>query len=159
MGLPKGTKLPSRRKYFLGDKRPCQRCGTGIVITERMLKHSNYRCAKCASAMYREWTIRNRERHNAKCKKFRQSEKGKAMVAANTRRQRRLHPEKYKARMAVQSALRNGTLQKRPCEDCCDISAEAHHDDYGKPLEIKWLCGPCHRKRHTLLAALNKPVE
>ena len=44
----------------------------------------------------------------------------------------------------------NGTIQKKPCEVCGKIDAVAHHDDYLKPLDVRWLCrthhGIAHRK-------------
>lgn len=45
-------------------------------------------------------------------------------------------------------ALKKGTLV-RPgrCENCGkECKPHAHHDDYAKPLEVRWLCPPCHRR-------------
>jgi hypothetical protein len=30
----------------------------------------------------------------------------------------------------------------------------AHHDDYDKPLDVMWLCQPCHKQRHKELKQL-----
>lgn len=50
------------------------------------------------------------------------------------------------ARQLVHRAVKMGRL-KRPqvCEDCSRrCKAHAHHDDYSKPLEVRWLCPKCH---------------
>jgi transposase-like protein len=56
--------------------------------------------------------------------------------------------EKQQARQATSSAIRSGRLVRQPCEMGCSERAEAHHEDYAKPLEIRWLCRACHRVRH-----------
>jgi ribosomal protein S27AE len=41
-----------------------------------------------------------------------------------------------------------GYIFKKPCEKCGNVKSVAHHEDYDKPLEIVWLCQPCHSHRH-----------
>lgn len=36
----------------------------------------------------------------------------------------------------------------QPCEACKAPRAQRHHDDYERPLNIRWLCDPCHRAEH-----------
>lgn len=59
-----------------------------------------------------------------------------------------LHRAKQQARSAVGHALRDGRLKRGRCESCGKRRAEAHHDDYEKPLEVRWLCRGCHKARH-----------
>ena len=49
---------------------------------------------------------------------------------------------------AYRKARKLGLLQKQPCEVCGNPNAGGHHDDYGKPLEVVWLCGRHHVQRH-----------
>jgi hypothetical protein len=53
---------------------------------------------------------------------------------------------KREAAKLVSNALADGSLAKRPCV-VCGRRAEAHHDDYSRPLDITWLCRFHHRKR------------
>jgi hypothetical protein len=43
---------------------------------------------------------------------------------------------------------RRGKLVKRPCEECGSQDSQKHHDDYEKPLQVTWLCRPCHLAEH-----------
>ncbi|KKK81651.1 hypothetical protein LCGC14_2811270, partial [marine sediment metagenome] len=47
-------------------------------------------------------------------------------------------------------AIRDGRLERPTICPSCDVETfiEAHHEDYSKPLEVKWLCDDCHRKEH-----------
>ena len=59
-------------------------------------------------------------------------------------------PEKRYARKLVERAILKGTLVKPTrCTICMKLGRiEAHHEDYTKPLDIKWMCSCCHRKYH-----------
>lgn len=72
------------------------------------------------------------------------SRKSSRLIYQKTRRER--YPEKYKARNAVSNALRDGRLVRMPCEVCGDTKSQAHHDDYKKPLQVRWLCFKHHRE-------------
>jgi hypothetical protein len=55
--------------------------------------------------------------------------------------------EKVYAQERVYRLIRRGALTRKPCDICGD-AAEAHHEDYSKPLEVQWLCHLHHAQRH-----------
>lgn len=55
------------------------------------------------------------------------------------------YPQKAKARQLFANAIRDNKIKKLPCEVCGD-KAEGHHEDYSKPLEVRWLCFRHHRE-------------
>lgn len=55
---------------------------------------------------------------------------------------------KLRARARCAYAIKTGKLVRLPCEGCGEAKSEAHHDDYSKPLEVKWLCRSCHAAAH-----------
>lgn len=58
---------------------------------------------------------------------------------------------KRAAHIKVGNAVRDGKLTKpEACERCQStaLRLHGHHEDYSKPLEVMWLCEPCHGKRH-----------
>lgn len=59
-------------------------------------------------------------------------------------------PAKKKAHRAVSYAVRNGKIdQPQMCSVCGGVGrTEAHHDDYSKPLVVRWLCAACHKQWH-----------
>lgn len=64
----------------------------------------------------------------------------------------------------VEKAVLRGRLTRAAnCETCGHsgcftdgrTAIQAHHDDYNKPLSVRWLCQRCHHEWHTN----NKPIE
>lgn len=63
---------------------------------------------------------------------------------------KKVRPMAYAAHIITQNYVRDGKLT--PASECSVCGStykiEGHHDDYTKPLDIRWLCNPCHRKWH-----------
>jgi ribosomal protein S27AE len=55
---------------------------------------------------------------------------------------------KRSATTATSNAIRDGRLVPQPCEKCGSENVEAHHDDYSKPLDVRWLCRKHHLEHH-----------
>ena len=65
-----------------------------------------------------------------------------------TRRYREKNEKKYKCHGIVGYAMKCGYLVRENCEACGSANTHAHHDDYSKPLDVRWLCSLCHKKWH-----------
>jgi hypothetical protein len=59
---------------------------------------------------------------------------------------RRRFPLKAAAHAAVACASRRGTLVRQTCQVCGSARSHAHHDDYSKPLTVRWLCALHHKE-------------
>ena len=62
--------------------------------------------------------------------------------------------DRHRARVLLHNAVARGKVMKpEACEDCRErAKLDGHHEDYTKPLEVIWLCRPCHAKRHRIAA-------
>ena len=60
------------------------------------------------------------------------------------------HREKRSAENKLNNALRTGMIiRPNKCILCqTECKPQAHHYDYSKPLDVMWLCIPCHAKVH-----------
>jgi hypothetical protein len=63
-------------------------------------------------------------------------------------RYRAAWPKKHRMQLFVRSAKNKGILIPGPCEICGDVKVDGHHDDYNKPLEVRWLCRTHHKRWH-----------
>ena len=79
---------------------------------------------------------------------YQKTKRGREQLNAKSKEWVKRHPEKRKAHVWVGNAIRDGRLIRSPCEMCGAEKVTAHHDDYTKPMEVRWFCGPCHRAHH-----------
>lgn len=72
---------------------------------------------------------------------------------------RRIHKKSYlsnqikvKARRLLRTEVDMGRiLRPAACESCYSVGGvHGHHDDYAKPLSVRWLCPQCHKNWHRL---------
>lgn len=55
---------------------------------------------------------------------------------------------RQKAHNMVSKAIKTGKIMREQCCRCGNEKTVAHHEDYDKPLDVMWLCQPCHKQRH-----------
>lgn len=99
-----------------------------------------FKCGRCKKQYDRKRYTENRERILIQTKKYSQTKAGREVMKKKIARQREKYPEKYKARKMLNNRLMSGKIIKKPCEVCNNKKVEAHHDDYSKPLDVRWLC-------------------
>ncbi len=66
------------------------------------------------------------------------------------------YPERRKAHLLVQYAMRKGDMEPLPCFICGELKTEAHHPDYSRPLDVVWLCTQHHKDTHAMHYYLTK---
>lgn len=91
------------------------------------------------------WRYLNRERINEQNRAYKQ-----------TRGPYQPGDPKILARKKALHAVNTGKLVPQPCEVCGEFprlhdgrrGVIAHHDDYSKPLDVRWLCTIHHGEEH-----------
>ena len=131
----------------------CFKCKTVKPLTEfykheRMSDGHLNKCKECTKSDATNHRNKNLEKVRAYDR-----ERGKIpeRIKANTENNRAWREEdkrRSRAHHAVSYAIRRGLLDRLPCIRCGDEKSLAHHEDYDKPLEVMWLCQPCHKQRH-----------
>lgn len=147
-------------------KKTCRQCGAdvrladyyrhprsadGVMAVCKACHRTNVKANRDANVeYYREF---DRARANlphrvAARQAYAQTPEGKAALARGSKAWERRNPIKRSASTAVNNAIRDGRLIRQPCEVCGAERAQAHHDDYSKPLDVRWLCTTHHAEWH-----------
>lgn len=136
---------------------------------EAFYKHSRMRgghlnkCIECTKRDVREHRQANIERikvydklrgsmpHRVAARKeYAKTPEGKAAIVRAHKASNERFPNKHRARNILHAAVRDGKIEKWPCQMCGCEKSEAHHPDYDSPLAVVWLCNEHHRAAHKL---------
>jgi hypothetical protein len=111
----------------------------------------DYECKECNAARQKKWaqTEHGKKTRQASGKRFRSTDRGKELARKKSKLDKVRYREAYLARTITNNAIKLGKLVRQPCEVCGVEPTEAHHEDYSKPLEVRWLCPKHHRDVHT----------
>lgn len=113
-------------------------------------------CKECRRAKWRAPEYKAKKA--ARTAKARVEGRKTASDQAHAAKRRELFPEKESAKSAVRNTLRKGEMVRPAVCESCNKSPpparggrsaiQAHHDDYSKPLDVRWLCIACHVAHH-----------
>lgn len=126
-------------KKKIGDalRRPvsfnCDYCGNESVTNKSAYnKKERHFCSRWCYSQFRKYCLPREEQHAYK----------------GGGEPEEIKAKKVKARSDLNHAIRDGKIKRMPCRVCGDLKSEAHHDDYKKPFNVKWLCFKHHREYH-----------
>jgi len=146
----------------------CRGCNTILKLSCNWNKSSynkkDYICTPCSTLEKKKWCHKNPEKTLISCRERmrRWREKNREKNKARSRLQYYKHIDKERersrlysnknrtiknAQLAVHYALKIGKILRKPCE-VCGSHAEAHHEDYSQPLDVRWLCSTHHKRIH-----------
>jgi hypothetical protein len=98
------------------------------------------------SEINKSYRAENPDKVSESKKKYYQNNKDKILAAGVEYKNK--NPKKRNAHTIVSNSIRDGHLFRESCSICNEIDAQAHHDDYDKPLNIRWLCRKHHADWH-----------
>lgn len=128
----------------------CFKCGEVQPLFEfyahpKMSDGHLNKCKRCART-----DVKKHRRENDSVREYDRA-RGSRGTAAGQRDYRAHFPRKRSAQQKIAYEVRVGRLAPPDkCEvDGCDVSSlHAHHDDYAKPMEVRWLCALHHHRWH-----------
>ena len=147
----------------INNMKTCFKCGRLLPISDfyehpAMSDGHLGKCKECARSDVRANRAARRKQYAAFEVTRNKTETRKAYKSKHCKSYRARNPEKTSAHQAVSRAIARGSIiRPRKCDECGAESdgtrrtqIHAHHDDYSRPLDVRWLCPSCHVKRHAV---------
>ncbi len=133
-----------RGDQFYKNDRTCKECRKAMVRKNRAEKAEYYRA-------YDRERFKNDPKVAERHRRYQSTEAGKQSINRAHAKWKAGNPDRYACHNAVNNAVRDGKLVKPDsCEKCgaSGVKIHGHHDDYSKPLDVRWLCPACHVEWH-----------
>jgi ribosomal protein S27AE len=149
-------------------EKPCRECGVTKPL-DQYYKHKAMadgylnKCIECVKSRvkkHREENIDRIREYDAKRanwprriaarKEYAKTEAGKLALKKARESYMQKFPIKRAAHIIFRNAVRDKRVEKQDiCSECgSNTNVEGHHDDYTKPLDVRWLCKMCHTEWH-----------
>ena len=105
-------------------------------------------CKACVRSYQKKY--KNSPAGKKACEEWCKSERGRSILRVCAKRYYWKHRDRELARCRVYDhRSRENIVKPGQCSRCgSPDKVQAHHSDYAKPLDIKWLCHSCHCKEH-----------
>lgn len=147
-----------RERYTEKSKPDCATCGLIKENPRDAYCHSCKRIKAAVKSSLQGKRFKNNEGRKINCSKCNQPKEDNYLNNSYCRRcriawRRDNLSEEQRFKEAVRGItarkIKQGVLVRLPCEVCnTDVDVHAHHDDYMKPLDVRWLCRKHHQEHH-----------
>ncbi|CAB4141898.1 hypothetical protein UFOVP421_13 [uncultured Caudovirales phage] len=135
---------PDATRFYAGVPQRCAECHKQRVRQNRKANMAYYQAFEAMRY------ARDYEKRRAAMARYAASDAGKAAASRAKAEWNERNAIKRAAQLMVGRAVRSGKLARpKVCQSCgAGGRIHGHHDDYAKPLEVRWLCTPCHAAAH-----------
>lgn len=140
--------------------RPCSKCGNEAEV--RPYKSGNTQCQSCRSAYQKAYRQRpsTKEAKRIRMRDARESGRYRESDRRHIQKYQSMYPEKVRAQRRLRDWVKRGKIARpKECQACGYQPPPAyggrsgihghHHEGYGRPLSVQWLCTSCHIRAHS----------
>lgn len=142
---------PEEIARYTGQTKWCNKCGLTLDIIEHFglyrrkgnkIAPRSY-CFKCVTKATTDWYAERAGLRTEIHRKWVEKNRNKSRINA------KIYYDKNPDKWIAQSKAKRAYPIAQICEvDGCTVKGTRHHDDYSKPLEIRWLCHSHHMQHH-----------
>ncbi len=129
---------------FYNNDRTCKECRKTAVKANRVANAEHYK-------EYERQRFKNNPARREANKAYAKTKAGKKAGKKSRDKWLRKNIVKRSASILLGNYVRDGKVIKPDCCENCKAKHDrlhGHHDDYSKPLDVRWLCPLCHTQWH-----------